>query len=335
MTATGATSRYFHRSVNVPMSRRERLRASLPFARKPAAIPVSDDLLTLLLDVLRAEPIAGRDFDDLRFLVHQEGTHDDPRRRAHAFLFDRGSDTPFAMVKAQTDLSSGSLQEEARALTGARALATGPLLATIPEVLRIHADDVGEVLAMSALPGRSAWFDMHASLFPSLRIRAHFAAAAQWLGDFHHATRHDDDTTAVHGDFWAHNVLSEPGSARVGVIDWENFSAKASRYLDLFQYPLTYGLAFPWKRYRKLAQDAAFAKTFLAENRLSSAVRAYFASYCRRTGLPPARLRPAFRAYLESHGTMHERVHSHMALRDMPWDLFLAQLDAADASIFP
>ncbi|HKR66190.1 MAG TPA: phosphotransferase, partial [Thermoanaerobaculia bacterium] len=151
--------------------------------------------------------------------------------------------------------------------------------------------------------------------------------AARWLGDFHAATHRGGDVTASHGDFWAHNVLSDPKSGRVGVIDWENFSESSSRFVDLFQYPLTYGIGFPWRRYRALDAESAFAKTFFEENRVSAAVRAYFVSYCTRTGVAASRLRAAFREYLAG-------PHTLPGLRPLPWPRFLAQFDAARESVF-
>jgi len=106
---------------------------------------------------------------------------------------------------------------------------------------------------------------------------------------------------ASHGDFWARNLLLEGrGDALPAVVDWEHFSEQAPPFEDLFHFPLTYGLNYPWSRYRRCLPDQAFRRTFLEDNHVSLAVRLYFAAYCAQSGLDPKVLRPLFHLYLLS-----------------------------------
>jgi len=335
MTASDLMSRYFHRSVSVPTRRRERLLGALPMiVRRPAAIAVSDALVSLLFDTLRAEPLLGRTFERLRFIT-QYDEDQDGRRRLLAFLFDDGRETPFAVAKVQNDARNGSLQIEAAALTSVHGLVTPELQETIPDLLRVHADSRGEVLIVSALPGRSAWLEMHASLVPSRYVRGHFESAGRWLAAFHEATRQDEETTAVHGDFWAHNILHDAhhqGRNPIAVIDWEHFTPAGSRYIDLFRYPLTYGQGYPGRFYRPLDAETAFARTFLERNHLARAVRGYLHSYCARTGIRRPRMAAAFRELVV--GSAAPGGMTHPGVRNLPWTRFLTMLDASSGSVF-
>jgi hypothetical protein len=322
------TSRYMQ-SLSVPMRRRERLLGA--FGRPPAGdVDASDALLNLLGEALRAEPLSAHPFERLRIVARHDDDQDG-RRRLLAFLFDNDRETPFAVAKVQSDLRNGSLLTEAAALTSMHALIGPELRKTIPDLLRSYSDARGEVLIVSALPGRSAWQELHASLLPSRRLGAHFERAGRWLAAFHEATRHDEETTAVHGDFWAHNVLHDSND-HVAVIDWENFTPAGSRYIDLFHYPLTYGQAYPGRFYRHLDAESAFARTFLHKNRLSRAVREYLQSYRARTGIPRPRIAAAFRELLVRHSTTPHTAHP--GVRHLPWARFLTMLDASRESVF-
>jgi hypothetical protein len=311
--------------MSVPTNRRERLLAALRIhVDRPTANVASDPLTDLLFEVLRAAPPASRAFEHLRFLIHPN-VDQNGRRRLLAFLFDDDRDTPFAFAKVQSDTRNGSLQTESAALTRVHGLVTPELRKTIPVVLRAHADSRGEVLVTSALPGLSVWLEMQASLLPSRHVPAHFAAAARWLAAFHEATRQDEEITSVHGDFWAHNILHD--ASGTAVVDWEHFSAAHSRYADLFHYPLTYGQAYPWRFYRRVDAETAFAKTFLERNHLSRAVRAYLDAYCADTGIRPPRMAAAFRELL-ANGSPHPGV------RNLPWARFLSLFDASRDSVF-
>ena len=69
-------------------------------------------------------------------------------------------------------------------------------------------------------------------------------------------------------------------------------------YYDLFDFPLTYGLNFPWAGHQRIAPDEAFRRTFLEENPVSRAVRRYLHRYCAETLIDPGVLPGLFRLYL-------------------------------------
>lgn len=105
---------------------------------------------------------------------------------------------------------------------------------------------------------------------------------------------------AAHGDFWARNLILTPsgGQARVGVVDWERFTPRGSILSDLFHFPLTYGLNYPWRGYRRSPPEEAFRRTFLDPSPVSRGVREYLGVYGRRLGLEGRTLEGLFRLYL-------------------------------------
>lgn len=310
--------RYLATNVDVPSNARERLLYALLPLHRRAEPPSSDALSALLFATVTNEPRLAR--EHLRSVV-RSAVDQDGRRRVLAFLFDGDAALPFAIAKAQEDLVNGSLRSEAESLERVRPRLPEALRRTVPEVLALHADAHGEVLAISGLPGRSAWFDLQASLVPSRYAERHLRRAAEWLAAFHQATRVDDDTAAAHGDYWPGNLLLD-GAGLGGVVDWEHYRPTASRFIDLFHFPLTYGLSFPWKRYRFAAPERAFAATFLEENAVSRAVRIYLDEYATRTGLTSARIADAFREFIATHGTMGSIADAHPGTRNLPWARF-------------
>jgi hypothetical protein len=303
MNDSVAARLYYERFLNVPRSRKQRLLRPLRIVLAPLfrrTMP-NDELARLLWSVART-------FSRGHHSVVLDDTDQDGRRRLLAFLFERGASRPFAIAKAQSDLSNGSLRNEADGLRRVREVLPPDLQATVPQVLQFRADDTGEVLVISALPGRSAYLDMRASLLPARFLEAHFAAAAQWLAAFH------DATGATHGDFWPHNLLL--GGGRVSVVDWENFRQTSSPFIDLFHFPLTYGFS-----YRYADPETSFARTFLEPNHLSRAVAAYLRAYVTRRGMDTAALAPAFAQFLATRGTMGEG-EPHPGTRGLPWDRF-------------
>ncbi|HYI08015.1 MAG TPA: phosphotransferase [Thermoanaerobaculia bacterium] len=298
MNDSFAARLYYERYLHVPKSRRQRLLRPLRMLATPF-VPrtVPDDALARLL--WEGAPPAHSS-------VVLDDTDQDGRRRLLAFLFAQGARRPFAIAKAQSDLSNGSLRSEADGLRRVRGGLPPDLQSTIPEVLQFQANDRGEVLVISALPGRSAYLDMRASLRPSRFLEAHFSAAARWLAAFH------DATGATHGDFWPHNLLLD--GDRVSVVDWENFTPSSSPFVDLFHFPLTYG-----QSYRYADPETSFARTFLEPNRLSRAVAAYLHGYASRRGLNERDLAPAFAEFLATRGTMGSG-EPHPGTRGLPWE---------------
>jgi hypothetical protein len=307
-----AARRYLATTVDAPANARQRLlHAFLPMGRHNPA-PPADALTSLLFTTIAHEPRLAP--ADLRKVV-RDGVDQDGRRRLLAFLFEGNAALPFAIAKAQEDLVNGSLRTEAESLDAVRPRLPEDLRATVPELLALHADTRGEVLAISGLPGRSAWFDLRSSLRPFRHAERHLRGAAQWLAAFHAATG------AAHGDFWPGNVLLE-GNRVIGVVDWEHYRPQASPYVDLFHFALTYGLNFPWKYYRYAAPEQAFAATFVEDNPVSRAVRAYLGDYASATRTPLARIDDAFREFLATHGTMGSAAEVHPGIRNLPWSQF-------------
>jgi aminoglycoside phosphotransferase (APT) family kinase protein len=133
-----------------------------------------------------------------------------------------------------------------------------------------------------------------------------------------------------HGDFWARNVLFDRGGAGLvlaGVVDWEESADAASPFDDLFQFALTYGLAYPWSRYRRLDSIEAFRRTFVDRTRVSRAVHRYLNAYCARRRLDPALLLPFFRDFLLSRA-------ARGGSRGDAWIRFDATIGAAGRSVF-
>jgi aminoglycoside phosphotransferase len=322
--------RHFARNVDVPKSRSQRLFKRL--RSRSAPVSATDPLAKLMVSVLGESEIGAVPADRLRsvMLIDEDA---DGRRRALAFLFHGDAEAPFAVGKAQTDACNGSLIRESDSLMAVRPMLSPELRATVPEVLTVHASERGEALVVTALPGRSAYFEMQGMLMPWRFVERHFAAAERWLAAFHVATRRDESTVGRHGDYWAHNVLTDD-HANVGVVDWEHFASADSRYIDLFHYPLTYGMSYPWRFYERADPEEAFGRTFLHRNRVSRGVRTYLHGYASRTGVARRDLAGAFRQFLATRGTMSVDAPPHPGVRDLPWTRFAALFDGAAESVF-
>ena len=299
--------RYFNDALYAPRSVGERVRRVLG---RPRLRRVPDPGgIDALFDIPHDAAIYLRDYG-----------HSD-RQRVVGFFFRKGEGQPYAVAKTQQSRVEGDALEQMRAFL------PPALKATLPRVLRFDES----LLVVSGVPGRSAYLDMRGSLVPSRHVDAHFAVAAAWLAAFHDATRSrvsgvidgcEVHHSAVHGDFWSRNVLTDERGA-VSVVDWEHFVAAGSPFIDLFHYALTYGLSYPWKAgYGYVEPEDAFRKTFVETNRVSRAVRRYLHDYCDRTGLPHAVLAPALRRFVETRGQMHEGIDPRPGTADLPWETF-------------
>lgn len=298
--------KWFNYALCVPegVSGRVRHAVGRPRLRRIAQLDGVSHLLALLDEVPDAVPrdaaIYVRDYDE------------SDRGRVVAFFFRKGEPAPAAVAKAQFARRDAlSLRIETQTLEQMRAFLPPALQPSLPRVLRFHESPRGELLVTSMLPGRSAYVEMRSSLAPSRHIDAHFDAAAQWLAAFHDATRTTVTSvvggvtvphSAAHGDFWPRNVLHH-GDA-IGVVDWEHFLPAASPFVDLFHYPLAYGIAY----FRRASREEAFRKTFRENNRVSRAVQRYLRDYASRAGLPEKVLEPAFRTFVETKGRMGANV---------------------------
>lgn len=302
---------YLHHTLSVPHTPRERIvravrRARLRRMQTAEAISPLPELMSESLWPQR--PSTGTIY--LRDVANSD------RGRVLAFLFTNGEAQPYAIVKAQTARGAAlsSLAAEAEALD--RLGTQLPSSIEIPRVLELHRSSRGELLVTTAVPGRSAYVDLRRSLVPRMNVTAHFDAAARWLASFHEAAG-----DVSHGDFWPGNVLMTANGA-VAVIDWEHFSASASPFIDVFHYPLTYGLRYPWKRYTRLEPEDAFRRAFLERNHLSRAVTRYLRTYAERRKIGRADLTKAFRDFLAA-------PHPPFGMENLPWQRFAALADSA------
>lgn len=299
--------RYFNDALYAPGSAGERVRRALGHPRLRRVSDLGG--VEASFDVPHDAAIYLRDY-----------AHSD-RGRVVGFFFREGEALPYAVAKTQESRVEGDALEQMRAFL------PPALKATLPRVLRFEE----ALLVVSGVPGRSAYLDMRGSLTPSRYVDAHFAVAAEWLAAFHDATRSrvtsvidgvEVPHSALHGDFWSRNVLTDARGS-VSVVDWEHFVAAGSPFVDLFHYPLTYGLSYPWNiGYGYVEPEAAFRKTFVETNRVSRAVRRYLHDYCDRAGLPHALLAPALREYVETRGRMHEGIDPRPGTADLPWETF-------------
>lgn len=311
----GAALRYFHRVLFVPYRVRDRVARWLPGAlgvrlvlEKRAASGEGDSLSAALGapvgELLRDTPLEGR--TGLRAIVLRDPAAAD-RAQVVAFVFAEGDEHPAAVLKQRPiGKDPPALRQEWDALCRAAALPPD-LRASVPRPLSLRTYGGTELLLLSWLPGRSAYAQVRSVVRPQRHLRAHFEQAASWLARFHAATRRVGApatatgralaASAAHGDFWARNVLFE-GGRLTGVVDWEHGREEALPSEDLFHFPLTYGLSYPWAGRRPIRPEEAFRLTFLADNALSRAVTRYFRRYCADTGLSPAALPALFETYL-------------------------------------
>ena len=310
----GAPLRYFHHVLFVPYRARDRLARWLPAAvgarlvlatrtASEEADPLSAALGVPASELLEETLLRGR--ASLRAIVLRDPIGS--RAQIMAFVFVEGDEHPVAVLKQRPiGNRAPSLRREWDVLCGAAAL-PADLRASVPRPLAFRTHGGTERLLLSWLPGRSAYAQMRSAVRPQRHLRDHFEQAASWLARFHSDTRRAGApatssapavvSSAAHGDFWPRNVLFQAGRL-TGVVDWEHARDAASPYEDLFHFPLTYGLSYPWAGRRPISPEAAFRSTFLADNALSRAVTLYFRRYCAETGLDPAVLRTLFEAYL-------------------------------------
>ena len=288
--------RYFFESLYVPQGPLGRLRRVLgrPRGRRAESEARVEHSMTMIDEVSGS---AGGEPSPIYLLDYDSSD----RGRTIAFF------VPYGLVmKTQRAGAAPSLRTEAEAIEQMRAFLPPELKKTLPNVRLYHSSPRGELLSMSLLPGRSAYIDMQGSLVPRRHVDEHFDAAAKWLAAFHVATRTSDTSivngvevphSAMHGDFWPRNVLLSD-NGEVGVVDWEHFVPSASPLRDLVHYPRTYGINYPWRRYKRVDEQEALRRTFHENNRVSRAVRRYFETYCAITGLPMKAVEAAVKAAL-------------------------------------
>jgi PST family polysaccharide transporter len=313
----GAPLHYFYRVLFVPYRTRDRLARWLPpavgvrlvlekHAASGEADPLSGALGAPASELLRDTPLEGR--TGLRAIVLRDPAAAG-RAQVLAFVFTEGDDHPAAVLKRRPiGMDARALPLEWGVLWRAAALPPD-LRASVPRPLAFRRYGGTELLLLSWLPGRSAYAQMRSAVRPQRHLRDHFEQAASWLARFHSGTRRVGGpaaapgralgASAAHGDFWARNLLFHDGRL-TGVVDWEHGREEAPPYEDLFHFPLTYGLCYPWAGRRPIPPADAFRLTFMADNALSRAVTHYFRRYCSDTGLSPAALPALFQTYLDT-----------------------------------
>jgi hypothetical protein len=310
------TRRYFFDNLYVTHRRSDRLIRSFAPAFWPwwsgmTTLPeaVAPEALALLQGMTQGEdlqPIVAGDY------LGQS------RSRLLLFLFRPNGSEPFAVAKLRPTTAPGaSLEHEWEAL---KFLETLPreIRDTSPSALAYRRTKAFEALLLSHLPGRSAYLEMH-SHRPASHVLRHFEAAAAWLARLHVLTQ-SGSHCVIHGDFWARNLLTSGGRSVTGVVDWEHFSRSGSPFQDLFHFPLSYGLNYPWRA----TPLEKFRNTFLEDTVVSAATRRYLEHYCNATGLQLSECRQWLETYLLAKGGEEK----------LPWRECLQSLQSASRSVF-
>lgn len=122
-----------------------------------------------------------------------------------------------------------------------------------------------------------------------------------------------------------------------GLVNREHFPETASPANDLFHFPLTYGLNYPWARYRRQAPEEAFRFAFVEQNHISRAIKVYFRCYCTRTGLDEIMLKPLFYLYLLTGALRHQNgslQQPGIGENSNKWLQFYRILTGANRSVF-
>ncbi|HEX5759216.1 MAG TPA: hypothetical protein VF121_08480 [Thermoanaerobaculia bacterium] len=138
---------------------------------------------------------------------------------------------------------------------------------------------------------------------------------------------------AAHGDFWARNVLAGgPRPHGVGVVDWEAYREDAPPWRDLFHFPLSHALNYPWgPSYRRLPPPAALRRAFLGRGALTRQVGRYFARWAAAAGVPREALAPLL--HLELLDRSRREAGGGGGEGD-PWIDLHRRLARADRSVF-
>lgn len=128
--------------------------------------------------------------EGLHMHVLDPGAGAGPSRGGLVFGFDeRGGSAPVVVLKIRP--RSGErpgLAGEWRALHDLRERLPDRLRDTLPEPLAHHTGRAVEIVAMTCLPGRPAYLELHNRLAPAGEAPHHLAAAVSWLAALHEAT---------------------------------------------------------------------------------------------------------------------------------------------------
>lgn len=279
-----------------------------------------------------------RDYDDIQ------------RDRSTLFLFMPEAAAPHGVVKMRASFGSGpTLNDEARVLellSEKLPLEFSPML---PRVVRFETASNSEVLVESALEGVPLWIAMQRSARPLSSLERTFAGVGRWLGAFQRGTRgagaflEDVPPTspdgaepliasvAVHGDFWARNILIRDGRVS-GVVDWEAARISGPPWQDPFDFALHLAAGAPAWRQRSATdriRDALFGRGPSAR-----ALRAFFTAW--RTGARLDReMLPRFLdLYLEDAALRGGKEKSGEWRSSIPWTSIRAEAARRDLFVF-
>lgn len=89
-----------------------------------------------------------------------------------------------------------------------------------------------------------------------------------------------------HGDYWPGNLMLHEG--QLGIIDWEDFTAVASPFHDLFLFFTNYTHTYPWQGWRWTKATVAFQRAFFDDNWFSQLINSSVKDYFQALNLPPA-----------------------------------------------
>ena len=99
-----------------------------------------------------------------------------------------------------------------------------------------------------------------------------------------------------HGDYWPGNLMLHEG--RLGVIDWEDFSAVACPFHDLFFFFTGYTRAYPWHGWRWTKSTVAFERAFLQDNWFSQFITSSVHKYLQTINIPQSTAALLFSLFL-------------------------------------
>lgn len=99
-----------------------------------------------------------------------------------------------------------------------------------------------------------------------------------------------------HGDFWPRNFILE--GEKAGVVDWERFQPDSAPFRDLFMFPISYSLGYPWKWGHWGKPSDTFRAAFLEKTWLSDLVRVFLQSYCNEMNINSEWLEIFFTVFL-------------------------------------
>lgn len=275
---------------------------------------------------------------------------DNPRDRLTLFLFMPEATTPHGVVKLRAPSGSGpSLHDEARVLQSLLEKLPLEFSPMLPRVVRFETASNGEALVESALEGVPLWIAMQRSARPLSSLERTFAGVGRWLGAFQRGTSDGraivEDlsptaprngeirlaTVAVHGDFWARNILVRDGRVS-GVVDWEAARISGPPWQDPFDFAMHLAAAAPAWRQRSAidrVRDALFGR-----GSSSRAIRAFFTAWRTEARLDREMLPRFLDMYLDDAAARGGKEKGSEWRSSIPWGSIRAEAARRDLFVF-